>query len=139
MSFARVTRRLATLGALLLTAACDGDEELAPVPIELRAASTDLLAGGATSDGGLVLQNLDETTVYWFAADQQALALIDWVPCTDPSRCDGIPPRATVSVPRSRIVADQPGSRAVIVYHWRLVRHGARIRPDSIRWMVVAR
>ena len=139
MSLARVTRRLGATAILVVATACTEAEVLTPVPNGLRAAASDLLLATATSGGALVLHNLGNATVYWLAADQEALALIDWAPCSDPSRCEGIAPRATIEVPRSRIVADQPGSRAVTVYHWRLVPHGAAFRPDSIRSIVVPR
>lgn len=131
----RVTRRLArafTLTcALVVASACDD--------VEITAIESDLITASATAGGGVRLHGLTGQTVYYFVADAETLALLDWIPCTNPTSCPAVPPRGTVDVPRSAIAGDQPGSHTVVVYHWLLVRPGGSFVPDSIRAMEVRR
>jgi hypothetical protein len=86
----------------------------------------------------LMMTNISSDPVYYFAADREALALLDWAVCTDPSKCQSIPAQSTKAIAYSQIAAYQLGSKSAVVYHWRLVSLGlGRYKPDSIRAVVV--
>jgi hypothetical protein len=68
----------------------------------------------------LTLVNSSDDPVYYFVADKDALALIDWVVCIDPSRCTAVPARSSRTLAYSEIAAYQPGSANAVVYHWRI-------------------
>lgn len=82
----------------------------------------------------LVLINNSQQRVYYFVADRDALALIDWVPCIDPQQCVGIDPGDQARVAYPAIAGYQPGSGSAVVYWWLLVPNGSGgHRPDRIR------
>lgn len=135
----RVTHRLARalVGASVI--ACTAAVASACDDGEITAVESDLITATATADGGVRLRGLTDRAVYYFVADGETLALLDWVPCIDPATCPRVPPRGSVDVPRTAIAGDQPGSRTVVVYHWLLVRRGDGMVPDSIRAIPVSR
>jgi hypothetical protein len=85
----------------------------------------------------LVIANAGSDPVYTFALTQEASALVDWIPCSDPTRCQGIAQGATRVVPYSQIYDYSRGTRAVIIYWWHLVPSGNGFAPDEIRAVVV--
>ena len=70
----------------------------------------------------LTLMNSSDDPVYYFVADKDALALVDWAVCLDPSRCSGVPAKSSRTLAYSEIAAYQPGSANAIVYHWRITQ-----------------
>lgn len=104
-------------------------------PVSVR---TDILAARIV-DQRLELTNRSTTPVYYFAADKNMLALIDWVICTQPSECNSVAPRSTRSVPFRDIPGAGDGSE-IVVYHWRLVpgQSATGYVADSLRTLTVA-
>lgn len=88
----------------------------------------------------LSITNLGDPTVYYFVADRNALALLDWVPCTDPSQCTGIGAHGSVDISFSRIAGYQSGDAEAVAYTWRLVPANtfSGFAPDSMRSTVIA-
>jgi hypothetical protein len=86
----------------------------------------------------LELTNISSRTVYYFAADRHALALIDWAVCTNPDTCPGVPVNSTSSINFSELAGYQPGSGEAVVYHWHLVGAAGHFQPDSIRSQIVS-
>ena len=69
----------------------------------------------------ITLVNTSDDPVYFFVADKDALALLDWAVCVDPARCTPIQPHSTKIVQYSEIAAYQQGSGNAVVYHWRII------------------
>jgi hypothetical protein len=102
-----------------------------------NAPATDIISVHAESRR-LAMTNTSSDPVYYFVADQDALALIDWMVCVEPGKCESIPPQSTKALDYSKIGAYQEGSKHAVVYHWRLVpKNGPGFKPDSIRSLVV--
>ena len=85
--------------------------------------STDILSAHAENKT-LTLVNTSDDPVYFFVADKDALALLDWAVCIDPSKCTPVAPRSTKLVSYSEIAAYQEGSGNAVVYHWRIISKG---------------
>lgn len=84
----------------------------------------------------LRLENRTNEPVFYFVAEQNTLALLDYVLCTDPS-CPAVPAHAAASVSYGQISGYHRGARAVVVLHWRLRPHTGGFAADSIRALVV--
>ena len=87
---------------------------------------TDILSAHAENQA-LTLENTSDDPVYFFVADKDALALIDWTVCIDPAKCTPVQPHSTKVVPYSQIAAYQPGSGNAVVYHWRIIAKAAGV------------
>ena len=99
---------------------------------------SDIISAQAAS-GRLNITNNSDDPVYYFAADREALALIDWAPCQDPARCNAIPPHSTRTIAFQSIAGYQTGSGSALVYHWKLLeRAPAGYQIDSIRYVIVS-
>ena len=115
--------------ALLVGALCACDSLTAP--------DTDLLHVQAVPPT-LLIRNLVQVPVYTFIVDRDLLALIDWVPCTNPETCTRLTP-GEHTIPYSEISGYNENSREVAVYHWRLIaKPGGGFEPDSVRQLIVA-
>ena len=91
------------------------------------------------ADGYLEVENHSSVTVYTFAADRDILPLIDWMPCVDPSTCDGIEPGTVRRTALGQILANDRRHAEIVVYHWRLVpdTSGPGYLVDAIRELIV--
>ena len=98
---------------------------------------TDILSAHAENQT-LTLVNTSDDPVYFFVADKDALALIDWTVCIDPAKCTPVPPHSTKLVLYSQIAAYQQGSGNAVVYHWRIISKGAGVYDyDKLRQLEV--
>lgn len=90
-------------------------------------------------NGSLVVANTSQAPLYYFAANREALALIDWSPCDSPSTCDGIAPGTTRRLPFASLAGYRAGAREAAVYHWHLVpgNRASGFLPDRIRQSIV--
>ncbi|HKY96354.1 MAG TPA: hypothetical protein VJL35_00740 [Gemmatimonadaceae bacterium] len=99
--------------------------------------ATDVLSAHAENHR-ITLVNSSADPVYYFVADRDALALLDWAVCLEPSRCAAVPPNSTRSLAYSEIAAYQEGSSSAVVYHWRIVSKPTGGNAyDTMREMVV--
>ena len=121
----RLTRSLPLLALLFATAACDSTT--APVNVagvEARVAN-----------GELVIHNATPNPVFTMAVGREAAALVDWIPCADPDRCDPLAAGAVRKVPLSQIIG---GTEPELIFTW---WHGVATpngwKPDSIRSAIV--
>jgi hypothetical protein len=97
-----------------------------------------LVARASSAARVLELTSLDAEHLYYFAVEREMTALINWAPCTDPERCDGIAPNTSVEFSYSAIAFYEPGDAEAVVYWWRLVDGaGGELEPDSIRALVI--
>ena len=87
----------------------------------------------------LEITNVSATPVYYFAAEQGTLALIDWMLCVDPARCPSIAPNAAQRVAYSTITGYTDTAHAIVVFHWRLVPGNGESGyvADSLRSLMV--
>lgn len=86
----------------------------------------------------LYLTNESAAPIYAVVFDESIAALVDWVPCTDPSTCGGIAPGATTAIRYDSILGFDHSSGKAIVYWWHLVPADPQAyRPDSIRSLTV--
>ena len=113
-----------TVGALV---GCD--DPVAP-------ASDVLTAAGASFPGVLRLESRTGEPVFYFVAEREALASLDWVLCTNPA-CPAVAARGEVSIPYGRIAGYRSGAREVVVFHWRLRPLPGGYAADSVRALVV--
>lgn len=123
----RVARRIALLSGALILACSD--------PVSVR---TDLLVARRDGDQ-LELTNTSTSRVYYFAADQDGLAVADWVACTNPATCVHVAPLSTVRIALEDVALYTPDITAVAVFHWRLVAGESPTGyvADSIRMALV--
>lgn len=109
--------------AALVLAGCDN-------PIT---ASSDLVTARG-SDNTLQITNSTSEPVYYFAADVNTLALLDWALCLDPSKCTHVEAHETVTIPYSQIIGKAGRGGRVVVYNWRLIAvGGGKYNADSVR------
>lgn len=109
--------------------ACSGPTEVRRGPLLVRAATTARV---------LELTNLGAEHLYYFAVEREITAQINWAPCTDPERCEGVPPLSSVAFPYSEIAFYERGDAEAVVYWWRLVDgEDGVLEPDSIRALVI--
>jgi ABC-type Fe3+-hydroxamate transport system substrate-binding protein len=120
-----MVRNLSVLFAVL-TIACSSTTDPA----------TDILSAHAENQT-LTLVNTSDDPVYFFAADKEALALLDWAICLDPAKCTPVQPHSSKDVPYSQIAAYQHGSGNAIVYHWRIIAKGSGYDYDKLRELEV--
>ncbi|HEX2091696.1 MAG TPA: hypothetical protein VHG28_04805 [Longimicrobiaceae bacterium] len=124
----RLRRVLASLLLLCVVAACPG-----PTGIRTQG-RLEIRADGAR----LHLTNHAARPVYTFIVERATAALIDWAPCVDPAKCEGIAPGQERRVPYEQIGGYTRGAREGIVYWWHLEPGSeGRFQPDSIRAEVV--
>ena len=91
-------------------------------------------------EGGIRVSNKTDRAIYWTAFDRDALALLLWAPCTDPSTCPRIGSGRTVLIPFDEVGVWGPASREAVFYWWYLVPDDdGGYEPDEIRSIVVAR
>jgi hypothetical protein len=117
------------LFAAVVLAACDNPVTPASDLITARGSNQTLQITNTTSD-----------RVYYMAAEQGALALLDWAVCLDPANtfCKYVAPHGTTDIAYSQIVGSAAPGAKVVVYHWRLVPANAgKYQADSIRHLVV--
>lgn len=112
------------LAAIALAAGCAD-----PV----SASSDVLIARAAGRD--LELANTTTERVYYFAAEREALAVIDWFPCATPSTCPAVEPQSSRRIPLVDVAGYHGGAKVIVVFHWHLVpgNGGQGFRPDSVR------
>ena len=122
-----MVRRLSVVAAIAAFTACSSPS----------APSSDLMTAKAESQQ-LDLRNLSDETVYYFVAERGTLALLDFMICNDPSKCDSVAPGSRRKVPYAGVIGYSASSEEVVVFHWRLVaRGGGRFEHDSIRTLIV--
>jgi hypothetical protein len=99
--------------------------------------SSDILRINVLPDA-LELVNLSSAPVYFFAAERNTLALIDWAPCVEPA-CTNVGPGVKFVLPYEDMVGYSQGAEEAVVYHWHLIPGSTPtgFRPDSIRATVV--
>ena len=103
------------------------------------APSTDLLTVSA-ANGSLEIRNTFTEKVYYFVADKEKLALLDFAVCNDPTKsfCTFVEPGATRRISYSEFLAEGSSGSEAIVYHWLLIRApGGSYSYDSIRQLEV--
>jgi hypothetical protein len=84
--------------------------------------------------GSLRLANTTEIPVYYVLIESETATRVDWIPCTNPSSCLQVAPRAEKTVPYQEIMGYEPGDREAILYWWHLEPAPAdAFQPDSIR------
>jgi hypothetical protein len=122
-----MVRPLSVLFAVLAIAGCSSSTDPA----------SDILSAHA-ENRTLTLVNGSNDPVYYFVADADALALIDWQVCLEPSKCTAVPPKSTKSLAYSEIAAYQEGSGNALVYHWRIITKATGGNDyDSLRKLAV--
>lgn len=100
--------------------------------------ATDLIKA-KSGDQTLQVTNTSTDKVYYFVADPEKLALVDWAVCTDPSRteCTFIAPGATKRISYSEFLGIGSSGKKAIVYHWRLIPQGTSYNYDSLRTLEI--
>lgn len=130
-----------TLAAFLAPLAGCGHGTAPIFPFSVSTAASDLLRVETRADRSLVLHSLATEPLYYFVVERETLALIDWVPCTDPSTCPSVPAGGSTIVTPDHIASWHEGAKEGVVYYWRLVpkdpHSGGGFAPDSIRHLVV--
>jgi len=87
----------------------------------------------------LLLTNQSPAPVYYLAMNRASLAAANWAFCSDPTRCTGLNPGVSTSLPYAQIGGYTQGAREAVVFWWHLIpATGTGFRPDSIRAVVVA-
>lgn len=106
----------------------------------LSLAACDLITGLETrvevvnDPPNIAVTNEGDRTIYYFAIDQNSLALILWAPCTDPDTCDRVRPGERVDIPYETILGFSEDTEVIVVNWWHLVpRQGGGFEPDSLR------
>jgi hypothetical protein len=87
--------------------------------------------------GVLVIENAGSEPLYTFVIVRDESVVVDWIPCTVPTHCQGIAPGAQREVPYSEINGYTRATRDIAVYGWHLVPNGSGFAPDRIRSVTV--
>jgi hypothetical protein len=75
---------------------------------------------------GVRVENLTDKDMGYFLVDQDALALIDWIPCTTTTPdCLRLPAHRAVTIPFTSIASYSPSTKSVAVYTWWVVDNGS--------------
>ena len=83
------------------------------------------------------LSNRSSAAIYTFVAERDALAVIDWIPCTTPLTCAGLAPGQDSIIQYTAITGYAPGAEEGVVFWWHLIsKEGGGHQPDSIRSVV---
>lgn len=80
---------------------------------------------------GIVASNHTNRTLFYFAAEEGALALTNWALCTETPRCPHIAAGATVTVPWSDVTGYGP-EKTNYVFSWYMA-------DGVVQWVRVAR
>jgi hypothetical protein len=102
----RAVRRAAA-GALLLALGCDASS--------VTRASDDVITVRSSSQE-LVYHNQSEWPVWVFAIESDALAYVDFIPCTDATRCASIAPGAERRDALANVIGYAPGREVRVIY-----------------------
>lgn len=98
---------------------------------------SDLIRASA-ANRTLAITNISSDPLYYFAANKETLALLDWVPCTDPSACKALGSKATTRISYYDIFGEPSTGGHVVIFHWRLVpTTPGKYNVDSIRSLEV--
>ena len=81
----------------------------------------------------LRLENPTLRPAYFFAVEAETAARINWAPCTDPSKCQAVPPQGTLSIPLAEVTGFEADSEVALVYWWHLVARLGSHRSPEIR------
>jgi hypothetical protein len=123
-----MTRILLLLFLLLPTACAD------------VVAPRDRIVAARFNAQGMVVTNLTPAPIFYFTAERDILALLNWAPCADAQKCAKISPRETVLIPYSELFGWRTNATAAVFYWWYLVPTiEGELVPDEIRANVVTR
>ena len=82
----------------------------------------------------LRLVNGSSAAVFYIVIERDATALVDWIPCTNPSTCPQVTAHGEKIVPYSAIIGYKPDAREAVLYWWYLVPGpNDALQADSIR------
>jgi hypothetical protein len=70
------------------------------------------------TDAGIRTTNGTGRPIFFIAAEQGLAGLLDFVPCTDASRCESIAPGATFTIAWSRVVGFDATRRDYFLIWW---------------------
>lgn len=101
--------------------------------------SSDLLKASAANQT-LTITNTSADPVYYFVADKEILALLDWAVCTDPAQsfCKFVAAGASKRISYSEFLASGSSGSQAVVYHWRLIpTTPGKYNYDSLRTLEV--
>ena len=89
-------------------------------------------------DRALEVVNRTDEPVYLAVIERESSVLIDWFPCGDPQRCNGLPPGEKRIIPYEEITGYERGEREATLYWWHLeARSGGGFQPDSLRKEII--
>ena len=101
--------------------------------------ASDLLKASAANKT-LTITNTSSGPVYYFVADKELLALLDWAVCMDPvqSYCKSIGAGESKRIAYSEFLATGSSGSQAVVYHWRLIpTTPGKYNYDSLRTLEV--
>ena len=108
--------------------------------------STEVGDGDLAGEGGLsvvavrpeiTITNRTTQEVFVFVVGREALALINWAPCIDRSRCEPLAPGASRRVPYPANLTGRVEREASIIW-WRAIRGSDWVeRPGDFRSVIV--
>ena len=98
---------------------------------------TDILSAKVVSER-LLLTNSTNDPVYYFAADRDILAVLNWAICVQPGQCNAVPRESTRSIALNDVIGGG-ASGEIVVYHWRLTpgQSPTGYVADSLRSLIV--
>lgn len=74
---------------------------------------------------GILATNRTTRPVFFVAVERNGLALYDFAPCTDASRCDTIAPGARRTIGWSDVALYSPSAREFVLLWWQAPAEGA--------------
>jgi hypothetical protein len=81
---------------------------------------------------GIDATNHTRRPIFYTAVERNHLALYDYVPCTDETRCETIAPGASRIVPWSQVVFYSPGVKEYVFLWWQASPEGATSLSGSV-------
>lgn len=70
------------------------------------------------ADDAITIRNWSSETAYYWIVEREALATINFAPCTRSPTCPTLAPGASTSVPKSSIAFYTPEAREAVVFWW---------------------
>lgn len=67
---------------------------------------------------GILVANGTARPIFYMAVEEGTMALIDWIPCSDATRCPSIGPGAETSLAWDRVVGYDPNLHTYVLTWW---------------------
>jgi hypothetical protein len=123
----RITRLIALLLLVAGLSGCETSPFMVDGPLTI-----------VVRNRALEVVNRTDEPVYLTVIERESSNLIDWFPCLDPQKCEGLAPGEMRIIPYEEIVGYERGEREATLYWWHLeAKSGGGFQQDSLRKEII--